>query len=163
LDHARNGQGPVAGNVEVSHQPAQRPHRLGEVREVLHEQDERREERVQRHASQQQHVGREPAVPHLRQGVDDQHGPERTGQAGKGHRRDHAPRPGGHEREGEHRAQRRSRRHPQRERRGQWVAKQGLHHDACHGERGADDAGGQHAGQAGDEEDLCVEVVGKRA
>ena len=61
----------VAADVEVAHQPAQRAVGLGEVGEVLHEQDQRREERVHRHAGEQQHVGRHPAVPRAGERVDD--------------------------------------------------------------------------------------------
>ena len=53
----------VAADVEVAHQPAQDPERLGKVGEVLDEQDQRREERVHRHARQQQDVGRHAAMP----------------------------------------------------------------------------------------------------
>ena len=42
----------IAADVEVAHQPAQDAKRLREVREVLHEQDQRREERVHRDAGQ---------------------------------------------------------------------------------------------------------------
>ena len=49
----------VAGDVEVAHQPADRAERLREVGEVLHEEDERREEGVERDAGEQQHVGGE--------------------------------------------------------------------------------------------------------
>ena len=61
----------VAADVEIPHQPAQDPERLREVREVLHEQDQRREERVHRDAGEQQHVGREAAVARARERVDD--------------------------------------------------------------------------------------------
>ena len=62
----------VAGDVEVAHQPPQGAERLREVAEVLHEQDQRGEERVQRDAGQQQHRRREPAMPRRRQRVDDE-------------------------------------------------------------------------------------------
>ena len=44
---------------------------LREVGDVLHEQDQRREERVQRHAGEQQHRRGHRAVLHRRQPVDD--------------------------------------------------------------------------------------------
>ena len=74
----------VAGDVEIAHQPPQRAERLREVAEVLHEQDERREERVQRHARQQQHGRRDSAMLRRGQRVDDEHGEKRAKQAGRG-------------------------------------------------------------------------------
>ena len=78
----------IAADVEVAHQPAQRPVGLRKVGEVLHEQDQRREERVHRDAGEQQHVGRQPAVPGARQRVDDGDGSKRADEAGGGRRRD---------------------------------------------------------------------------
>ena len=51
-----------AADVEVAHQPARGAIDLREVGEVLHEHDQRREERVERHAGQQQHRRRHRAV-----------------------------------------------------------------------------------------------------
>ena len=51
----------VAADVQIAHQPAHRAERLREIAEVLDEQDQRREERVQRDAGQQQHVGGQTA------------------------------------------------------------------------------------------------------
>ena len=61
----------IAADVEVAHQPAQRPVGVGEVGEVLHAEDQRGEERVERHAGEQQDVGREAAMLRARQRVDD--------------------------------------------------------------------------------------------
>ena len=78
----------VAADVERSHQPAHRPERVGEARQVLHEQHERREERVQRDAGEQQARGRHAAAPRRRERVDDDQGADRAGEAGERHRRD---------------------------------------------------------------------------
>ena len=78
----------IAADVEIAHQPAQRPVGVGEAREVLDEQDHRREERVHRHAGEQQDGRRQPAMPRLRQRVDDADGGQRAGERGQRHRRD---------------------------------------------------------------------------
>ena len=93
------------------------------------------------------------------QRVDDEHREQRAGQAG---RRDPAHLPAGAERDRDHRAERGAGRDAQRVRRGQRVAEQSLKHDAGRGERPADERGRQRAGQARDQEDLGVHVVGKR-
>ena len=77
----------IRADVEVAHQPAQRAIGVGEIGEVLHEQDQRREERVHRHAGEQQRVGRQAAVPRPRQRVDDRDRAERAGEAGRPVRR----------------------------------------------------------------------------
>ena len=43
--HQRRDDGRVGGDVERSHQPAHVAERLGEVRQVLHERDHRRQQR----------------------------------------------------------------------------------------------------------------------
>ena len=102
----------VARHVEVAHQPADGAERFGEVGQVLHEQDQRREERVQRDAGEQQHVGREPAALRRGQPVDDAGGDERAGEAGERDRRDPE-----HAQLEPHRRWRASRRAPRRPRR----------------------------------------------
>ena len=70
-ERQRRDERRVACDVEVAHQPAHRAKRLGEIAEVLHEQNQRREKRVQRHARQQQHRRRQPALPRVRQRIHD--------------------------------------------------------------------------------------------
>ena len=152
----------VAADVEVAHQPAQDPERLGEVREVLHEQDQRGEERVHRHARQQQRVGRQAVMPRGREEVDDGDGQQRAGEAGKGRDRHAEPLAARRERDGQHRAERRAGGDAERERRGERVAQQALEHDAGGSEGRADQRAGERSRQPGDEEDLRVGIVGER-
>ena len=70
----RTDDGLIAGDVEVAHEPAQRAKRLGEIAQVLHEQNQRREERVQRDAGEQQDRCRHRARTHRREQVDDPRG-----------------------------------------------------------------------------------------
>ena len=120
----------VAAHVEVAHQPANRAERLREVGHELHEENQRREERIQRDAGEQQHVGRHPAVLRARQRVDDGHGAERAGKAGDRHRRKPGD-PGRQiQRHRQHGAKRRAGRNAQRERRRERIPQQRLKHHA---------------------------------
>ena len=82
-----------AADVEVAHQPPHGAIRLGEVRHVLDEQDQRGEERVQRDARQQQHRRRHrppaAASPARRRSPP---ATKRPGEAGQRHRRERAQR-----------------------------------------------------------------------
>jgi hypothetical protein len=49
---------------------------MRKIREVLHEQNQRREERVHRDAGEEQDVGRQAAVSSACERVDDTHGGE---------------------------------------------------------------------------------------
>ena len=138
----------VVGHVEPAHHPADGAQRLGEVREVLHEQDQRREERVQRDAGEQQHVGRQPAPLRRGERIDDAGRDERAGKAGQRNRRDAQQAQLELHRHREHRAERRAGRDAERERRGQGIAQQRLQHDARRGQGGADQRAGQHARQS---------------
>ena len=154
----RHDQRPVAGDVQIAQQPPQRLHRLAHVREVLHEQDQRGEERVERDAGQQQDAGGEAAMPRGGQQIDHRHGRERAEEARGRDRGPRKRRDGAAHGDGEHRAERRARRDAERERRRQRVAEQRLEDDARRGQRRADQRGGEHARQPRDEEDLRVDV-----
>ncbi len=87
---------------------------------------------------------------------------ERAREARQRHHGDAQQREIGVRREREHRAERRAGRHAERVRRRERISQQRLKHDARQRQPGADDRGGDHAGQARDEKDLRVDVVGKR-
>ena len=153
----------VAADVEIAHQPADRAKRLREVRQELHEQNQRREERVQRDAGEQQHVGRQAAMPRAREPVDDGDGAKRAGEARDGHRRE----------SGDARttdpnvsASIAPSAAPAETPSVNGVAS-GLRSSACsttpgRGQRRADQGAGEHARQPRDEEDLRVGVLGER-
>ena len=161
-ERQRRDQRAVAADVEIAHQPAQDPERLGEVREVLHEQDQRREERVHRHAGQQQRVGRQAVMPGGRQEVDDGDGEQRAGEAGQRRDRHAEPLQRRREGDGQHRAERRAGGDAERERRRERIAEQALEDDAGGSEGRADQRAGERSRQPGDEEDLRVRIVGER-
>ena len=100
-------------------------------------------------------------MPRARQRVDDRDSEERSGKArgGDGGKSQAAERPVEGDRE--HRAERRARRHAEREGCRQRVSQQALEHHAGRGERCADERPGERARQAGNEEDLRVDVVGE--
>ena len=126
----------VAADVEIAHQPAHRAERLREVGQVLDEENQRREERVQRDARQQQHVGRETAAAAPRPASRRWRSPRAT-PTKLAIGTDETPSAPSveAERDRQHRAQRGARRDAQRERRGQRVAEQRLQHDARRGQR----------------------------
>ena len=149
----------VVTDVEITHQPTDGPERLREVGHVLHEQDQGREERVERHAGQQQHVGGQAPLLRRRQPVDDADGEQRPGKAGDGNGRDaHHPDLEA-ERNRQHGSERPAGGNAQRERRGQGIAQHRLEHHARGREGRADQGTRQDAGQACHEEDLRVNVL----
>ena len=77
----------IAADVERAHQPAHGPKGVGEIGQVLREQDQRLEEGRHRDAGQQQNDGREAAPPRRRQRVDDAERANRAGEAGDRDRR----------------------------------------------------------------------------
>ena len=109
---------------------------LREVGQVLHEQDQRREERIERDAGQQQHRRRHRAARPRRQPVDDRRAraiaPARLA-SGTGDSAPSATRRA--ERDREHRAERRAGRHAEGERRRQRVAQHRLEDHAAERER----------------------------
>ena len=152
----------IAADVEIAHQPANRAKRLREVGQKLHEENQRGEERIQRHAGEQQHVGRQTAMPRARQPVHDRHGAERPGKAGDGHGRK-AGDPGRQiQGQRQHRTERGAGRDTEREWRGERVSEQRLKDDAGGRKRRSDQRAGQHARQARHEKYLRVGVVGER-
>ena len=153
---------PVAADVEIADEPAQHAIGLGEVRQVLHEEDQRREERVQRDAGEQQHVRREAALPRAGQRIDDRDRAERSGKAGDRHRGHAAPLERPSERDRQHRAERRAGRDAKRERRGEGIAQQSLEDDTRRRQRCADQRACERARHPRDEEDLRVDVVAER-
>jgi hypothetical protein len=86
-ERCRTDERLIAAHVEVAHQPAEGAERLGKIREILHEQNQRGKERVHCHTGEQQHVGGEPAVARLREGIDDCHGAEGADEACRRDRR----------------------------------------------------------------------------
>ena len=154
--------GLIAADVEIAHQPAQRAERLGEVRKVLNEQNERREERVQRDAGEQEHVSREPRCRAYAKRVHDGDRAERAREARDG-TAVRPPKPSVQlERDRQHRAERGARRDAERERRRERIPEQRLKDDARRRERRTDERAGERPRQPRDEEDLRVDVLGQR-
>ncbi len=152
----------IAADVEVAHQPAHGAERLREIRQELHEENQSGEERVQRDAREQQHVGRETSMTRMRQPVHNCHGTERPGKAGHGHRRKTGDPGRPVQGNRQHRAERRSRRNAEGKRRRERIPEQRLQDDARGRERRPDQCGGQHARQARHEEYLRVGIVCER-
>ena len=124
-------------------------------RRKLHKKNQRREERVERHAGQQQDVGRQALAPGAREPIDDGDRAKRSRKAGDRHRRK-ARDPGRQvQRQRQHGAQCGARGHAKRERRGERVSQQRLKDDARGGERRSDHGAREHAGQPCDKEDLA--------
>ena len=151
-----------AADVEVAEQPARSAIPVGEVHQILHERDQRREKRVERDAGQQEHVGGQHTIHARGQPVNHRRPEERSGEAGGWHCG-----PAHHavvevERDREHRAERGAGRDPECKWCGQRIAQQRLQHDARGSKRRPDQRAGEHARQPGDEEDLRVDVVRPR-
>ena len=75
---------PVADHVEIAHEPADGAECLRKVAEIFDEENQRREERVERDAREKKDRGRQSFVPGLREEVDDQHRDERPRQTRAG-------------------------------------------------------------------------------
>jgi hypothetical protein len=163
-DHQRHrgNDGLEAPDVEVSHQPAGRPIGLCEVGDVLHEHDQRGEERVERHTGEQQHRRRHRPPVRRGQPVDDASCDGGSGKAGKRYGGERSRTERNAKDDHEHRAERCAGGDAQGERRRQRIAKEGLKDHAGRGERRADKRCCENSRQSGDEEDLGVDVVGER-